>query len=219
MPSSRLFTSFIFLPLLCASVAQANSQSPPATAPAANTTAQSAANKSATVTLVMEVLLGKKTEKIEIELDAEKAPGSTENFLKYVDAKFYDGTVFHRIISNFMIQGGGMTADGKEKNTLYPAIQNEAHNGLKNARGTIAMARTNEPHSATSQFFINVVDNDGLNHVNKNNGRSWGYAVFGKVTKGLEIVDKIRNIEVKTNPYGEPSAPTETVLIKTVRRK
>src|SRR6478735_8679027 len=117
-----------------------------------------------------------------ITLDPAKAPKSVENFLSYVDAKHYDGTIFHRVIPTFMIQGGGYD-ENMEKKPVRPAIQNEADNGVKNLRGTVAMARTSDPHSATSQFFVNVVDNAFLDH-QKKEGPAWGYAVFGKVTEG-----------------------------------
>lgn len=152
---------------------------------------------------------------IHIELVEDKAPASVANFLSYVEDKHYDGTIFHRVIGNFMIQGGGFTADMKQKDTK-PAIQNEADNGLSNKRGTIAMARTSAPHSATSQFFINVVDNNFLNFSAKTQ-RGWGYAVFGKVVKGMDVVDKIR--AVPTGPAGpfRRDAPRDTVTINSVR--
>ncbi len=137
---------------------------------------------------------------ITVELFKDKAPVSVENFLKYVDKKFYDGTVFHRVMSTFMIQGGGFAKkdDGKhEQKEVNAPIKNEADNGLKNDRGTLAMARTNAPDSATSQFFINVVDNAGLNKPRPDGA---GYAVFGKVTAGLEVVDKIKAVPVATKP-------------------
>jgi len=143
---------------------------------------------------------------IVIELDAAKAPKSAENFVQYVKAGHYDGTIFHRVISNFMIQGGGMTADRREKATRAP-IALEARNGLVNTRGTVAMARTNDPNSATSQFFINVKDNDFLNAAQSRDGN--GYAVFGKVTSGMDVVDKIRNA-----PTGPDDFPNEPVVIK-----
>ena len=143
---------------------------------------------------------------IVIELDAAKAPKSAENFVQYVKAGHYDGTIFHRVISNFMIQGGGMTADRREKATR-PPIALEARNGLVNTRGTVAMARTNDPNSATSQFFINVKDNDFLNAAQSRDGK--GYAVFGKVTSGMDVVDKIRN-----TPTGPGDYPNEPVVIK-----
>ena len=129
---------------------------------------------------------------ITVELDAAKAPKSVENFLAYVKAGQYDGTIFHRVIDNFMIQGGGYTTELVPKGGERAPIQNEATNGLSNLRGTIAMARTMDPHSATSQFFINVVDNKALDHVSTADGRTWGYTVFGKVTSGMEVVDKIK---------------------------
>ena len=151
---------------------------------------------------------------IVVELDREKAPKSVENFLSYVNDGFYNGTVFHRVIDGFMIQGGGFTQDLQQKATKAP-IQNEADNGLKNDRGTIAMARTNEPHSATAQFFINVVDNDFLNYRSQT-VRGWGYAVFGKVVEGMEVVDKIRKIP--TGPSGQfrQDVPKTPVVIEMV---
>lgn len=126
---------------------------------------------------------------ITLELDKDKAPLTVENFLKYVEKGFYDGTIFHRVIKGFMIQGGGYDATGQRKSTDSP-VQNEAANGLKNSRGTIAMARTNVINSATSQFFINLVDNDSLNH-RDTSARGYGYAVFGRVIKGMDVVDQI----------------------------
>ena len=141
---------------------------------------------------------------ITLELEPEKAPISVENFLNYVDAGFYDGTVFHRVIPNFMIQGGGMTANLSQKPTR-PAIKNEAENGLKNDAGTIAMARTSAPDSATAQFFINLKDNDFLNH----GARDFGYAVFGHVTQGMDVVKKIGAV-----PTGRQDRPVTPVTIK-----
>ena len=129
---------------------------------------------------------------ITVELDAAKAPKSVENFVVYVKAGQYDGTIFHRVIDNFMIQGGGYTTELVPKGGERGPIQNEATNGLSNLRGTLAMARTMDPHSATSQFFINVVDNKALDHVSTADGRTWGYAVFGKVISGMDVVDKIK---------------------------
>jgi peptidyl-prolyl cis-trans isomerase A (cyclophilin A) len=143
---------------------------------------------------------------IVVELDAAKAPKSVDNFLQYVKAGHYDGTVFHRVINNFMIQGGGMTADLKEKPTRAP-IPLESKNGLKNERGTVAMARTNDPNSATAQFFINVKDNDFLNQPQARDGN--GYAVFGKVVEGMDVVDKIRAV-----PTGPGDVPLTPVVIK-----
>lgn len=153
---------------------------------------------------------------IEIELSQDKAPKTVENFLKYVDAKFYDGTIFHRVINNFMIQGGGFSQDMKEKKTRDP-IKNEANNGLRNEVGTIAMARTNDPHSATAQFFINVSDNTSLNHTGETNS-GWGYAVFGKVNQGMHVVNRIKMVKTG-NLSGYSDVPMDAVMIKTVKRK
>jgi peptidyl-prolyl cis-trans isomerase B (cyclophilin B) len=152
-----------------------------------------------------------------IELNPAKAPKSVENFLRYVDAKHYDGTVFHRVISTFMIQGGGFDQRLEKKPTGAP-VANEADNGLKNTRGTVAMARTSDPHSATAQFFVNTVDNKFLDHQAKDE-RGWGYAVFGQVTEGMDVVDKIK--DVRTGPAGQftKDAPVEAVIISSVRRR
>lgn len=148
---------------------------------------------------------------IVIELNEEKAPKTVENFLNYVKSGHYDGTIFHRIIDGFMIQGGGMDAEMNEKATNAP-VENEADNGLKNDAGTIAMARTQDPHSATSQFFINVKDNDFLNHSGKNM-QGWGYTVFGKVTSGMDVIEKMRG--VPTGRFGmHADVPKEPVVIK-----
>ncbi|ATR78640.1 peptidylprolyl isomerase [Moraxella osloensis] len=147
---------------------------------------------------------------IVIELNQEKAPNTVANFLEYVKSGHYDGTIFHRVIDGFMIQGGGMDANMKEKSTNAP-IQNEADNGLKNEVGTIAMARTSDPHSATAQFFINVKDNSFLNFSGKN-PQGWGYTVFGKVIEGMDIVNKIKG--VPTGKYGfHADVPTTPVVI------
>ena len=147
---------------------------------------------------------------IVIELDAANAPKSTENFIAYVRDGFYDNTIFHRVIDGFMIQGGGFEPGMKQKPTRDP-IENEANNGLKNDKYTIAMARTNDPHSATAQFFINVANNDFLNHTAPTS-QGWGYAVFGKVVEGENVVDKIRG--VKTGNAGfHQNVPTEDVVI------
>ena len=152
-----------------------------------------------------------------ITLDPAKAPKSVENFLAYVDAKHYDGTVFHRVISNFMIQGGGYDQALEKRSTRAP-IQNEADNGLKNTRGTVAMARTGDPHSATAQFFVNVTDNAFLDHTAKD-GQGWGYAVFGKVTDGMDVVDKIKNVKTGSMGPFSKDAPADLVIIKQVRRR
>ncbi|MBL9018614.1 MAG: peptidyl-prolyl cis-trans isomerase [Myxococcales bacterium] len=152
-----------------------------------------------------------------IQLDPAKAPKSVANFLAYVDAKHYDGTVFHRVIPTFMIQGGGFDQQ-LEKKPTQPPIQNEADNGLKNTRGTVAMARTSEPHSATAQFFVNVTDNAFLDHQAKS-GPGWGYAVFGKVTEGMDTVDKIKAVKTgSVGPFAK-DAPLTTVVINHIRRR
>ncbi len=150
---------------------------------------------------------------IQIELDKEKAPVSAKNFRDYAESDFYNGTVFHRVIKNFMIQGGGFEAGMTQKPTGEP-IQNEADNGLSNLRGTVAMARTMEPHSASAQFFINVEDNTFLDHSSKTT-EGWGYAVFGKVTEGMEVVDKIKAVPTTTKA-GHQDVPTDDVIIESV---
>jgi cyclophilin family peptidyl-prolyl cis-trans isomerase len=149
---------------------------------------------------------------IVIELDEAAAPVTVKNFLGYVEGGFFDGTIFHRVINGFMIQGGGFTADMRQKQTHSPIV-NEAKNGLKNDRGTIAMARTNDPDSATSQFFINHKDNDFLNYVE---GRNPGYAVFGRTVEGMDVVDKIAAVKT-TVSGGMRDVPAETVLIKSAK--
>jgi cyclophilin family peptidyl-prolyl cis-trans isomerase len=151
---------------------------------------------------------------ITAELDAEKAPISVKNFLAYVDKGHFDGTIFHRVIPGFMIQGGGYTADTREKDTAAP-IKNEGGNGLKNARGTLAMARTNVPDSATSQFFINLVDNGFLDRAQSRDGV--GYAVFGKVIDGMDVVDEIAKVKTGNRPTSD--WPVEPIVIKSVKRK
>ncbi|MFM1817920.1 MAG: hypothetical protein RL364_780 [Pseudomonadota bacterium] len=148
---------------------------------------------------------------ITLELDAEKAPKSTENFLAYVNKGHYDNTIFHRVIPGFMVQGGGFEPDMKQKPTDAP-IDNEANNGLKNNNYTVAMARTQAPHSATAQFFINVADNDFLNHTAPSL-QGWGYAVFGKVVKGTEVVDQIKGVKTGRNGFHD-DVPKEPVVIE-----
>jgi len=162
-------------------------------------------------TILMETSLGN----IKIELDQAKAPITVKNFLSYVDEKFYDGTIFHRVIGNFMIQGGGFTADMQQKRVKAP-IKNEAGNGLKNMTGTLAMARTNVVDSATAQFFINVVDNDFLDHQNTTS-QGFGYAVFGKVIQGMDVVEKIKAVKTGSK-MGFSDVPAEAVVIKSVKR-
>ena len=164
------------------------------------------------VTVTMETNKGV----ITLELDREKAPDSVENFVTYAKSGHYDGTIFHRVIPGFMIQGGGFDSSMQQKDT-NPPIKNEAANGLKNDKGTVAMARTNVPDSATSQFFINVKDNDFLNHTSPT-PQGWGYAVFGKVTDGMEVVDAIAT--TPTGPGGPfpKDVPQNTVVIEKVSR-
>ncbi|UCD28612.1 MAG: peptidyl-prolyl cis-trans isomerase [Planctomycetota bacterium] len=152
--------------------------------------------------------------KMVLELDAAKAPITAKNFLSYVDEGYYDGTIFHRVISDFMIQGGGFISMTKEKTAgLHEPIQNEAANGLKNRRGTIAMARTADPHSATSQFFINVADNAFLDYPGQD---GWGYCVFGQLIEGLDVMHRIEDVETRKNPAmgGEQSLPLKPPMIK-----
>ena len=198
-----LALTLAFLPF--ASFAQDTAPSaPPAPAPAPATEQPAAP--------APRVALTTNLGRIVIELDPVKAPKSAENFLQYVRDGFYAGTVFHRVIPGFMAQGGGFTADLQLKPTRA-AIPNEANNGLSNLRGTVAMARTNDPHSATAQFFINVVDNQRLDFVSEQDGL-WGYAVFGKVVEGMEVVDKI--IAIPTGGQGPlpRDVPLEPVLIE-----
>lgn len=146
-----------------------------------------------------------------VELDEERAPETVKNFLRYVEDGYYDGTIFHRIISTFMIQGGGQAADGSAR-TLHAPIKNEAANGLPNDRGTIAMARTSDPHSATSQFFVNVKDNDFLNYPGQD---GWGYCVFGRVIDGMSVVDRIKDVPVGGR---EKSSPVDPPVILSAKR-
>jgi len=158
-----------------------------------------------------QVLLKTNKGDITLTLDAAKAPKTVANFLEYVKTGHYDNTIFHRVIDNFMVQGGGMTAGLKEKSS-GDQIENEADNGLKNELGTVAMARTSDPHSATAQFFINVGDNDFLNHTAKN-AQGWGYAVFGKVTDGMDTVDAIRKVQTGNSGHHQ-DVPVEDVVIE-----
>ncbi len=154
---------------------------------------------------------------ITIELDMQNAPSSSENFLAYVDDGYFVDTTFHRVIPDFMIQGGGITADMQDKSSKRAPIENEANNGLRNDRGTLAMARTSDPHSATSQFFINHADNAFLNFTSESM-QGWGYAVFGKVTEGMDIVDAIAQVPTG-NKGGHQNVPIETITITGVSRQ
>ncbi len=159
--------------------------------------------------VLMKTLLGDMT----LELDADKAPATVANFVEYAQSGHYDGTIFHRVINNFMVQGGGFDTDMRQKGTNAP-IQNEANNGLKNDRGTIAMARTMDPHSATAQFFINVSDNDFLNFSGENM-QGWGYAVFGRVVEGEDVLDKIRVVPTGSQA-GHQDVPSDPIVIESV---
>lgn len=161
------------------------------------------------------VLMETSSGDILLELFADKAPATVENFLRYVDEGFYDNTIFHRVIKDFMIQGGGLGVRMDEKPTHEP-IRNEADNGLKNARGTLAMARTPEPHSATAQFFINLVDNEELDHVD-DSAEGYGYCVFGRVEDGMNVVDKIAKLKVRPQGVHE-AVPVDMVVISRVSR-
>ncbi len=152
---------------------------------------------------------------IHLQLYADRAPLTVRNFLQYVNDGFYQDTIFHRVISGFMIQGGGFTADLQRKRPNDP-ITNEADNGLKNERGTVAMARTNNPHSATSQFFINHVDNRALDHRGKNSAADWGYTVFGEVIAGMDVVDAIAMVETAPQPPLPRDVPIEPVVLESV---
>ncbi len=171
--------------------------------------AATATARAANPIVVMETSMGT----IKIELFEDKAPITVKNFLAYVTDKHYDGTIFHRVIENFMVQGGGMEPGMKEKKTKDP-IKNESSNGLKNTKGTLAMARTNLPDSATSQFFINVKDNDFLDKANARDGV--GYCVFGRVTEGMDVVEKIKAVKTG-NKGGHSDVPNEDVVIKSVK--
>jgi cyclophilin family peptidyl-prolyl cis-trans isomerase len=162
-----------------------------------------------TVSVLMKTTKGE----ITLALDSAKAPKTVANFLRYVDESFYNGTLFHRVIPDFMIQGGGLTPDMQRKITHDP-VENEADNGLKNLRGTISMARTNNPHSATAQFFINHRDNANLDYAGKHR---WGYAVFGKVTKGMDIVDSIATVATTTRD-DRRDVPEQPILIESISR-
>lgn len=159
-----------------------------------------------TKTVILETSKGN----ITIELNDEKAPATVANFMKYVGEEFFNGTIFHRVIPNFMIQGGGFTADMAQKE-VHAAIKNEADNGLANVRGSIAMARTNDPHSATAQFFINHKDNGFLDHTAPT-GQGWGYCVFGMVTDGMDVVDAMAGVAT-ANQGGHGDVPTEAITI------
>jgi peptidyl-prolyl cis-trans isomerase A (cyclophilin A) len=170
-----------------------------------------AGDKTAASKVLIKTNLGDMT----VELYPEKAPKTVENFLAYASSGFYDGTIFHRVIDNFMIQGGGFTRDLRQKPTR-PAITNEAKNGLSNSRGTLAMARTGDPNSATAQFFINVVDNPRLDYTSDANGATWGYCVFGKVISGADVIDKIKVVPTGAQGPFKSDVPTTPVVIEKI---
>jgi len=204
----------MFRPLTCRFlsliVASALSAAPVYSQSSSTSSTGSTMNQTATTTTTPRVKLQTSMGDITIALNADKAPKSVENFLTYVRDGFYDATVFHRVIDGFMIQGGGFEAGLKQKTTRAP-IDNEANNGLKNARYTLAMARTNDPHSATAQFFINVSDNDFLNH-SAPTAQGWGYAVFGEVVEGMEVVDAIKGVKTGNKGFHQ-NVPVEDVVI------
>ena len=158
----------------------------------------------------MAVILNTNFGRIKVELNEKKAPKTVKNFLEYVNAGFYNGTIFHRVIDNFMIQGGGFDQSMRQKKTNAP-IENEAKNGLSNKTYSIALARTMDPHSATAQFYINVADNDFLDYPGQD---GWGYCVFGKVTEGMDVVDKIKGVRTIYHPSGHQDVPLEAVIIE-----
>lgn len=166
----------------------------------------------ATTQVTVETTLGA----FHIALDAERAPQTVANFLRYVDAGHYDETIFHRVIAGFMVQGGGYDVALQKKPT-QPPVPNEADNGLRNARATVAMARTSEPHSATAQFFVNLADNTFLNHKAKTE-RDWGYTVFGTVTSGMDVVDRIAQVRTGSQGPFAKDAPIEAVIIRKISR-
>jgi peptidyl-prolyl cis-trans isomerase A (cyclophilin A)/peptidyl-prolyl cis-trans isomerase B (cyclophilin B) len=212
-----LLTFALLLPALVFAQAGTAPAKPAAKAPAKATPAKKAetpaadAEKATASKVLIKTNLGDMT----VELYPDKSPKSVENFLAYVNSGFYDGTVFHRVIDNFMIQGGGFTRDLHQKPTK-PAITNEAKNGLSNTRGTLAMARTGDPNSATAQFFINVVDNPRLDFTSDANGATWGYAVFGKVTSGLDVVDKIKAVPTGAQGPFKSDVPVTPVVIEKI---
>ena len=165
-------------------------------------------------TSMTQVIIKTSVGDIHLELDGEKAPITVENFVAIAKSGYYDGTIFHRVINGFMVQGGGLNADMSNKSSGTAPIQNEANNGLTNDRGTVAMARTMEPHSATGQFFVNHKDNGFLNHTGENS-QGWGYAVFGKVTEGMDVVDAIADVETGSTG-GHQDVPIEVITIESV---
>jgi peptidyl-prolyl cis-trans isomerase A (cyclophilin A)/peptidyl-prolyl cis-trans isomerase B (cyclophilin B) len=224
----RALPAFAFLALAAfaaPTLAQAPAKPAPAPAatkpapapakPAADAAKAAAPGDAAIASTHPKVLIKTNLGDMTVELYEDKAPKSVENFLQYAKDGFYDGTVFHRVIDGFMIQGGGFTRDLTQKRTRAP-VHNEANNGLSNMRGTLAMARTSDPHSATAQFFINVVDNKRLDYVSDANGMTWGYCVFGKVIEGLDVVDKIKAVPTAAQGPLPRDVPTTPVVIEKV---
>jgi len=197
--------------LMCLTAAHSQEPPTPGPEPDAAPEAEAAPQAAPAPEVVIQTSLGD----IKVRLFADRAPATVENFLRYVDDGFYDGTIFHRVISTFMIQGGGFTPGMQQKPTR-PPVRNEAENGLQNRRGTLAMARTPDPHSATSQFFINVEDNRQLDFRNAS-PQGFGYCVFGEVVAGMDVVDKIRNVET-TTVHPHQNVPARTVEIVSIRR-
>jgi len=207
-----LLPVFAFAQTGTAPPAKPAAKQPAKAAPAKSKPAEKAAPAAEKVT-GSKVLLKTNMGDIVIELYPDKAPKSVENFLAYVNSGFYDGTIFHRVIDNFMVQGGGFTRELRQKPTK-PAITNEAKNGLSNLKGTVAMARTGDPNSATAQFFINIADNQRLDYTSDQNGMTWGYAVFGKVVSGMDVVDKIRVLPTGAQGPFKSDVPTTPVVIE-----
>ena len=202
--------------LLLAAILLATFGNSPAQTQPGNESAAAAASTLPEVTATRpQVIIHTSMGDIRLQLFADRAPATVRNFLQYARDDFYSGTIFHRVISGFMIQGGGFTVDLERKRTNDPII-NEADNGLKNTRGTVAMARTNNPNSATSQFFINHVTNRALDHRNKNSAADWGYAVFGEVIQGMEVVDAIAMVDTAPQPPLPRDVPVEPVVIDSV---
>jgi len=231
LATATLFTAAFILGHQAAAATDAGQAASPAAAPGAASAASAGARPASTPPSAQgdtaraageapaakpRVLIKTSAGDITVELDPDKAPGTVKNFLAYVDEGHYAGTQFHRVIKGFMIQGGGYTADFTEKPTR-PPISNEAENGLKNERGTLAMARSGYPHSATAQFFINLADNAFLNHQGKSPKR-WGYAVFGHVVSGMDVVDKIATVPTGPNGKGFADVPTTPVMIESISR-
>jgi peptidyl-prolyl cis-trans isomerase B (cyclophilin B) len=211
MKTLRFFSLLLLMSTLfhTSCLAQAKNSQAQANTQTKEVTMSDTHTSSVTVTVTMQTNKGT----IVLALDSEKAPETVANFISYAEAGHYDGTIFHRVISNFMIQGGGFEPDMTQKSTREP-IKNEAANGLKNELGAIAMARTSDPHSATAQFFINTKDNAFLNHTAPS-GQQWGYAVFGKVTEGLDVVKAIESVKTG-NRMGYSDVPVEDVIIEKV---